>query len=112
MIYSVGFLAPNTECCVCLLGNNPICNQKTLIILTIGGTNQTSDWLVRVVETSNTETKLGITPAADCIVGLYSTYVTVITSLEKKRSQRNQKTDFYLLFNPWAPCKHNCLSLL
>lgn len=85
--------------------------QKTLISLTLGGNNQTNDWAIRVVETSDTETKLAITPAADGIVGLYSTYVSVITSLGKQRSQRNQKTDFYMLFNPWAPCKNNCLRI-
>lgn len=102
--------SPKIVSCLCPVGSNPIRNQNTLISLTVGGTKQTSDWIIRVVETTNTETKLGITPAADCIVGLYSTYVTVITSLEKQRSQRNQATDFYVLFNAWAPCKHNCLS--
>ncbi|XP_058256307.1 coagulation factor XIII A chain-like [Hemibagrus wyckioides] len=86
-----------------LIGIKPIRTQKTLISLTLGENNETNDWEVRVVETSKNETKVAITPAADCIVGLYSTYVTVITNLGKKRSQRNKKTDFYVLFNPWAP---------
>ncbi|XP_047014934.2 coagulation factor XIII A chain [Ictalurus punctatus] len=85
-----------------LIGKNPVRTQKTLISLTPGENKQISNWGVRVVETINTETKLGITPAADCIVGLYSTYVTVITNAGKQRSQRNQTTDFYVLFNPWA----------
>ncbi|KAF4087813.1 hypothetical protein AMELA_G00075550 [Ameiurus melas] len=85
-----------------LIGKNPIPTQKTLISVTPGENKQTSNWGVRVVETINTETKLGITPAADCIVGLYNTYVTVITNAGKQRSQRNPTTDFYVLFNPWA----------
>ncbi|KAI5606463.1 hypothetical protein C0J50_1962 [Silurus asotus] len=62
-----------------LIGNNPIRTQKTLISVTFGGKAQTNDWVVRVIETNNSETTLGITPATDCIVGLYSTYVTIIT---------------------------------
>ncbi|KAK3571138.1 hypothetical protein QTP86_003097 [Hemibagrus guttatus] len=86
-----------------LIGKNPIRTQNTLISLTLGENNETSDWEFHVVETSKNETKLAITPAADCIVGLYSTYVTVITNLGRKRSQRNKNTDFYVLFNPWEP---------
>lgn len=80
--------------------------------MTLGKNNKTNDWEVRVVETSENEIEVAITPAADCIVGLYSTYVTVITNLGKQRSQRNKKTDFYVLFNPWAPSKDKCLSVL
>lgn len=112
MYYSVGSSVRNIVCCICLIGMNPIRTQKTLISLTPGENKQISNWGVRVVETINTETKLGITPAADCIVGLYSTYVTVITNAGKQRSQRNQTTDFYVLFNPWAQSEHNCLSIL
>ncbi|XP_034160488.1 coagulation factor XIII A chain [Pangasianodon hypophthalmus] len=93
-----------------LIGNNPISTQKTLISITYGGNNQTNDWNARVVETIKTEIKMGITPAADCIVGLYSTYVGVITNSGKQRSQRNEKTDFYVLFNPWAPMDQVYLS--
>ncbi|XP_046702172.1 coagulation factor XIII, A1 polypeptide a, tandem duplicate 1 isoform X2 [Silurus meridionalis] len=85
-----------------LIGNNPIRTQKTLISVTFGGKDQTNDWVVRVIETGNSKTTLGITPATDCIVGLYSTYVKIITNAGKQRSPRNPNTDFYMLFNPWA----------
>lgn len=112
MFYSVGSSIQNFVCCLCLLGTNPSPTQNTLISLTIGGNNPINSWVIRVVEIKDTETKLGITPASDCTVGLYSTYVTVTSSNGKQRSQKNQKTDFYVLFNPWAPCKHNCLGIL
>ncbi|KAF5905264.1 coagulation factor XIII A chain-like [Clarias magur] len=85
-----------------VIGNSPSITQNTLICLTIGGNNQNNAWGVRVAEISNSEIKVGITPAADSIVGLYSTYVSVITGYGKQRSQRNQTTDFYMLFNPWS----------
>ncbi|XP_060776838.1 coagulation factor XIII A chain-like [Neoarius graeffei] len=95
---------PHTDLMVIefLIGNNPSNTQHTLISLSYGTKQYTSDWEIRAVETNNTWLKMGITPAADCIVGLYSTYVSVITNFGKQRSQRNQNTDFYVLFNPWA----------
>ncbi|KAK2854537.1 hypothetical protein Q7C36_006406 [Tachysurus vachellii] len=86
-----------------LIGKNPVQTQKTLIYLTLAETNQPNIWDLRLVETRQNEIKVAITPAANCIVGLYSTFVTVITNLGKQRSQRNYETDFYVLFNPWAP---------
>lgn len=108
----VGSSVQNIMCHVCPTGNNPSNTQHTLISLSYGTKQYTSDWEIRAVETNNTWLKMGITPAADCIVGLYSTYVSVITNFGKQRSQRNQNTDFYVLFNPWAQSKHNCLSIL
>uniref|UniRef100_A0A4W4EDN1 protein-glutamine gamma-glutamyltransferase n=1 Tax=Electrophorus electricus TaxID=8005 RepID=A0A4W4EDN1_ELEEL len=65
--------------------------------------NSVVKWKGRVLRNQAAETKMGITPAADCIVGLFSTYVTVITSLGKVRTERNPKTDIYILFNAWNP---------
>lgn len=110
ILYSVESSVQNIVCCVA--GSNPTQNHKTLINLTLNENNQNNDWDLRVVETINNETTLAITPAADCIVGYYSTYVSVVTSLGKVRSQRNKKTDFYVLFNPWAPGKQNQLRVL
>lgn len=112
VFYSVGSSVQNIVCHVRLIGNSPSYTQKTLLSLSYGTKKNTSDWDIRAVETNNTRLKMGITPAADCIVGLYSTYVSVITNFGKQRTQRNQNTDFYVLFNPWAPSKHNCLSIL
>ncbi|KAI4880319.1 hypothetical protein NFI96_013977 [Prochilodus magdalenae] len=85
------------------IGNNPNITQGTLITLTLGGEQKTNTWRCRVVDISGTETKVGITPSTDCITGLFSTYVAVITSMWIRRTKRNPKTDFYILFNPWAP---------
>ncbi|TSK16040.1 Coagulation factor XIII A chain [Bagarius yarrelli] len=85
-----------------LIGNKPVITQKTLIRLDLGENIKTSDWNIRLLQTGQNENMVAITPAADCIVGLYSTYVTVITNLGKQRTPRNTSTDFYVLFNPWA----------
>ncbi|XP_026869086.2 coagulation factor XIII, A1 polypeptide a, tandem duplicate 1 [Electrophorus electricus] len=87
-----------------LIGNNPNSTKRTLITMALGENMvESSKWKGRVLRNQAAETKMGITPAADCIVGLFSTYVTVITSLGKVRTERNPKTDIYILFNAWNP---------
>ncbi|XP_036433992.1 coagulation factor XIII, A1 polypeptide a, tandem duplicate 1 [Colossoma macropomum] len=86
-----------------MIGSNPNSLQGTLITVSLGGDSQMFNWKGRVVDTNWTETIVGITPSSDCIIGLFSTFITVITPTMKQRTKRNPKTDFYILFNPWAP---------
>uniref|UniRef100_A0A3B4BQY5 protein-glutamine gamma-glutamyltransferase n=1 Tax=Pygocentrus nattereri TaxID=42514 RepID=A0A3B4BQY5_PYGNA len=76
--------------------------QGTLITVSLNGDSKMSNWKSRVLDSSWTETTVAITPASDCIIGLFSTFVTVVTPTMKQRTKRNPKTDFYILFNPWA----------
>ncbi|XP_066539419.1 coagulation factor XIII, A1 polypeptide a, tandem duplicate 1 [Hoplias malabaricus] len=86
-----------------VIGNNPNKTQGTMNVVTLGGDNETDSWAGQILETRGTETRVGITPPSDSIIGLFNTYVTVITSSRKIRTKRNPKTDFYVLYNPWAP---------
>ncbi|XP_072534810.1 coagulation factor XIII A chain-like [Salminus brasiliensis] len=86
-----------------VIGNSPSATKGTLITVNLGQNYQPNLWKGRVVDNRETETRVGITPAPDCIVGLYSTYVTIVTNIVKKRTKRNPETDFYVLFNPWSP---------
>lgn len=82
-----------------LIGNNPIASQGTLITININGKDSSSTWKCRVVSVNGTETQVGITPAGNCIIGLYSIYIAVVTDNGKYRSS---KISCYILFNPWA----------
>uniref|UniRef100_A0A8B9KRN8 protein-glutamine gamma-glutamyltransferase n=1 Tax=Astyanax mexicanus TaxID=7994 RepID=A0A8B9KRN8_ASTMX len=86
-----------------VIGSNPSPTKYTLITVSLGKSDQPSSWKGRILETGDNETKVGITPAADSIIGLFSTYVTIITEVMKKRTKRTSQTDFYVLFNPWSP---------
>ncbi|XP_037392813.1 coagulation factor XIII A chain [Pygocentrus nattereri] len=85
-----------------MIGSNPSSVQGTLITVSLNGDSKMSNWKSRVLDSSWTETTVAITPASDCIIGLFSTFVTVVTPTMKQRTKRNPKTDFYILFNPWA----------
>lgn len=45
---------------------------------------------------------MGITPAANCIVGKYHMYVAVVTPFGIRRTRQDESRNLYILFNPWA----------
>ncbi|XP_038588315.1 coagulation factor XIII A chain [Micropterus salmoides] len=61
-----------------------------------------SSWEGRITETSDKTVTMGITPAANCIVGKYNLYVAVQTPYGLRRTRRDDSRDLYVLFNPWA----------
>ncbi|XP_076827261.1 coagulation factor XIII, A1 polypeptide a, tandem duplicate 1 [Brachyhypopomus gauderio] len=87
-----------------LIGDRPSSVENSLITVTLGSNNyNSSKWKGRILDNQGSETKVGITPDADCIVGLFSTYVSILTSQGKTRTERNASTDIYILFNAWNP---------
>ncbi|XP_072232624.1 coagulation factor XIII A chain [Leuresthes tenuis] len=61
-----------------------------------------STWNGRITESSENVITMGITPAADCIVGKYHMYVAVLTPFGIRRTRRDANRDLYILFNPWV----------
>ncbi|XP_028997206.1 coagulation factor XIII A chain [Betta splendens] len=61
-----------------------------------------SPWKGRITHTSDNQVTMGITPAANCIVGKYHMYVAVATPYGIRRTTRDSARDLYILFNPWA----------
>lgn len=47
--------------------------------------------------------ELVVHPSPRAIVGKYRCYVVVNGHEQLVRSRRNEKTDVYMLFNPWCP---------
>ncbi|XP_026057540.1 coagulation factor XIII A chain-like [Carassius auratus] len=86
-----------------MIGSSPDENNGTHIIESIGQGRRNGRWKGRVVETQDNDVTVGITPDAGCIIGRFSTFVTVITNVGKQRTPKNPDTDFYVLFNPWDP---------
>lgn len=71
-----------------------------------------SPWAGRITNKSDNTITMGITPAADCIVGKYHMYVAVATPYGIRRTRRDISRDLYILFNPWVaggfrPHNHN-----
>ena len=63
---------------------------------------QRTSWEGRVTSTSDNVVTMGVTPAANCIVGKYHMYVAVMTPFGIRRTRRDRSRDLYILFNPWA----------
>lgn len=84
-----------------VIGSSPEYSKGTYIPVFPTPDRQTS-WAGRVVETSNNVVTMGITPAANCIVGKYHMYVAVVTPYGIRRTRRHDSRDLYILFNPWA----------
>lgn len=61
-----------------------------------------SSWGGRVIQTNDNVVTMGITPAANCIVGKYHMYIAVQTPFGIRRTKRDNSRDLYILFNPWA----------
>uniref|UniRef100_A0A673LLI6 Coagulation factor XIII A chain-like n=1 Tax=Sinocyclocheilus rhinocerous TaxID=307959 RepID=A0A673LLI6_9TELE len=86
-----------------LIGSSPNENKGTYITVSIGKGKHNRHWKGRVVEMQGNEVTVGITPDASCIIGRFRTFVAIVTDFGRRRTQRNQDTDFYVLFNPWDP---------
>uniref|UniRef100_A0A672L551 Coagulation factor XIII A chain-like n=1 Tax=Sinocyclocheilus grahami TaxID=75366 RepID=A0A672L551_SINGR len=84
-------------------GSSPDDNKGTYITVSIGKGKHNRHWKGRVVEIQGNEVTVGITPNASCIIGRFRTFVAIVTDFGRQRTQRNQDTDFYVLFNPWDP---------
>ncbi|XP_026056647.1 coagulation factor XIII A chain-like [Carassius auratus] len=86
-----------------MIGSSPNENRGTYIIVFIGKGRRNGRWKGRVIAMQGNDVTVGITPDAGCIIGRFSTFVTVITNVGKQRTPKNPDTDFYVLFNPWDP---------
>lgn len=61
-----------------------------------------SPWAGRVLDSADNVVTVGITPAPDCIVGKWRTYVAVVTPYGIRRTRQDESRDVYILFNPWV----------
>ncbi|XP_058621908.1 coagulation factor XIII A chain-like [Onychostoma macrolepis] len=86
-----------------MIGSSPDENKGTYITVSIGREKRDRRWKSRMIGMQGNDVAVGITPDANCIIGRFRTFVTVITDMGKQRTPSNPKTDFYVLFNPWDP---------
>ncbi|XP_070785727.1 coagulation factor XIII A chain [Enoplosus armatus] len=84
-----------------IIGTSPQYSKGTYIPV-FPNNERKSFWEGRVTNTSDNSVTMGITPAADCIVGKYHLYVAVQTPFGIRRTRRDNSRDLYILFNPWA----------
>ncbi|XP_014842235.1 PREDICTED: coagulation factor XIII A chain isoform X2 [Poecilia mexicana] len=84
-----------------VIGANPQYSKGTYIPVFPTKTRQSS-WEGRVIQTNDNVVIMGVTPAANCIVGKYHMYVAVQTPFGIRRTKRDNSRDLYILFNPWA----------
>uniref|UniRef100_A0AAY4DBX3 protein-glutamine gamma-glutamyltransferase n=1 Tax=Denticeps clupeoides TaxID=299321 RepID=A0AAY4DBX3_9TELE len=84
-----------------LIGSEPY-TTDTLIPIVLKS-SVPSSWNWRIIGQQGLTTVLGITPSPKCIVGKFSSYLTVVTPIGKYRSKRNPDLDIYILFNAWNP---------
>lgn len=82
-------------------GSNPHYSKGTYIPVLPTKERQTS-WEGRIINNSDNVVTMGVTPAANCIVGKYHMYVAVMTPFGIRRTKRDNSRDLYILFNPWA----------
>lgn len=61
-----------------------------------------SSWEGRITDKSDNVVTMGITPAANCIVGKYQMYIAVVTPFGIRRTKRDNSRNLYILFNPWV----------
>ncbi|XP_051927310.1 coagulation factor XIII A chain, partial [Hippocampus zosterae] len=83
-----------------VIGSNPQYSKNTYIPVFPGPVHQGS-WLGRVIQTSDNVVRMGVTPAANCIVGKYQMYVAVATPYGIRRTKPDKGRALYVLFNPW-----------
>uniref|UniRef100_A0A3Q1J638 Transglutaminase-like domain-containing protein n=1 Tax=Anabas testudineus TaxID=64144 RepID=A0A3Q1J638_ANATE len=83
-----------------LIGSDPSPITDTLLVVTFGS-RPGGPWSGRIVETLGQTLTLGITPTPNAIVGKFRVYVATVQPGGLQRTQRNQTTDLYLLFNAW-----------
>uniref|UniRef100_A0A3B5LR85 Coagulation factor XIII, A1 polypeptide b n=1 Tax=Xiphophorus couchianus TaxID=32473 RepID=A0A3B5LR85_9TELE len=84
-----------------VIGADPQYSKGTYLPVFPTKTRQSS-WGGRVIQTNDNVVTMGITPAANCIVGKYHMYVAVQTPFGIRRTKRDNSRDLYVLFNPWA----------
>ncbi|XP_056224739.1 coagulation factor XIII A chain [Seriola aureovittata] len=85
-----------------IIGSSPQYSKGTYIPVFPTQERQSS-WAGRITHNSGNEVTMGITPAANCIVGKYHMYVAVATTYGIRRTRKEKSRDLYILFNPWAP---------
>ncbi|KAM9713032.1 coagulation factor XIII A chain-like [Menidia menidia] len=85
-----------------LLSADPSPNKGSHVVVTFGG-RRGGQWAGQVLEAQGVVASLGVTPHAKAIVGLYRTYVAVSTGNGLQRTEKDNATNLYLLFNPWCP---------
>ncbi|XP_042256991.1 coagulation factor XIII A chain [Thunnus maccoyii] len=84
-----------------VIGSSPQYSKGTYIPV-FPTKEQRANWEGRITSTSDNVVTMGVTPAANCIVGKYHMYVAVITPFGIRRTRRDSSRDLYILFNPWA----------
>ncbi|XP_020347002.2 coagulation factor XIII A chain [Oncorhynchus kisutch] len=84
-----------------VIGGSPQFSKGTYIPVSVASDRQ-SPWAGRVVDSADNVVTVGITPAPDCIVGKWRTYVAVVTPYGIRRTRQDESRDVYILFNPWA----------
>ncbi|XP_077598178.1 coagulation factor XIII A chain [Stigmatopora nigra] len=84
-----------------VIGSSPQYSENTYIPVFPDG-DQQSPWPGRVVLSDDNALTVGVTPAANCIVGKYQLYVAVATPYGIRRTRRDGSRYLYVLFNPWA----------
>ncbi|XP_061569571.1 coagulation factor XIII A chain-like [Cololabis saira] len=85
-----------------LIGANPSPSKRSLVVVTFGN-RAGGSWLGQVLGQDGAVVSLGVTPDAKAIVGLYRTYVAISMGNGMQRTDKNAKTNLYLLCNPWCP---------
>ncbi|XP_074518383.1 coagulation factor XIII A chain [Halichoeres trimaculatus] len=84
-----------------IIGTSPHYSKGTYIPVYPNKERRTA-WEGRIANTSGNTLTIGVTPAADCIVGKYHMYVAVVTPFGIRRTRRDNSRDLYILFNPWV----------
>ncbi|XP_045078272.1 coagulation factor XIII A chain [Coregonus clupeaformis] len=84
-----------------VIGGSPQFSKGTYIPVSVTSDRQ-SLWAGRVVDSTDNVVTVGITPAPDCIVGKWRTYVAVVTPYGIRRTRQDESRDVYILFNPWV----------
>ncbi|XP_069028340.1 coagulation factor XIII A chain [Embiotoca jacksoni] len=84
-----------------IIGSSPQFSKGTYIPVFPTKERQSS-WEGRITDASDNTVTMGITPAANCIVGKYHLYVAVLTPHGVRRTRRDKSRDLYILFNPWV----------
>uniref|UniRef100_A0AAQ4QRZ3 protein-glutamine gamma-glutamyltransferase n=1 Tax=Gasterosteus aculeatus aculeatus TaxID=481459 RepID=A0AAQ4QRZ3_GASAC len=84
-----------------VIGSSPQYSKGTHIPVFTTKDRQSS-WGGRVTDTVDNAVTVGITPAANCIVGKYQMYIAVKTPFGIRRTRRDKSRELYILFNPWV----------
>ncbi|XP_075948690.1 coagulation factor XIII A chain isoform X2 [Anarhichas minor] len=84
-----------------VIGSSPQYSKGTYMPVFTTKERQSS-WEGRITATADNTVTMGVTPAANCIVGKYHMYIAVMTPFGIRRTRRDNSRDLYILFNPWA----------